>query len=132
MIRIRYLAFLCDDPDGLAGFYKEQLDLEQLGRNNHGDVALTDGYIKFALFALRSDLGEPRMERGLPPLPHQAHVTCDQTPEARARRSRWLAGRSRCQPTRKALRTTPWTEMKRWVWPADLNFLICRSRWRAG
>ena len=49
MARIRYLAFLCDNPDGLAGFYKEQLDLEELGRNNHGDVALTDGYINMAI-----------------------------------------------------------------------------------
>lgn len=67
-----------------------------------------------------------------PPLPHQAHVTCDQTPKARARRIRWLAGRRRCRPARNRLSTTPWTEMKCWVWPADLNLLICRSRWRAG
>ena len=88
MIRIRYLAFLCDDPDGLAGFYKEQLDLEELGRNNHGDVALTDGYIKFALFALRPDLGEPRMERGL----HHLGIEVDDMAELLERYARHRPG----------------------------------------
>ena len=38
---------------------------------------------------------------GLNSIPRQAHVTAVQTPEARARSSRWSAAHNRCRPTRK-------------------------------
>ncbi len=62
----------------------------------------------------------------------QAHVTSDQAKKERARSIRWLAGRSRCRPTRNRFRMTPWTERNRCACASDLNRRICRSRCRVG
>jgi catechol 2,3-dioxygenase-like lactoylglutathione lyase family enzyme len=64
MARLRYLAFLSRDADALARFYVDYFDMTELSRSNTGDVTLTDGFYKFAIFQSRSDLGELKMEIG--------------------------------------------------------------------
>ncbi len=63
--RLRYLAFLSNDPDDTAGFYKRHLGLEELGRSNQGDVSITDGYMNLTFFKLRDDMVEPDRTIGL-------------------------------------------------------------------
>ncbi len=65
MGRIRYLAMLCTDPGGLAGFYSHNFGLEEIGRTPVGDVTLTDGAINLTMIKPRSGLREPRLEIGL-------------------------------------------------------------------
>jgi hypothetical protein len=43
MARIRYLAFLCADPAALAGFYRHNFGLDEIGHSADGDVTLSDG-----------------------------------------------------------------------------------------
>lgn len=62
MARLRYLAFLTADPDGLGRFYCEQFGMTEIGRTNHGDVSLTDGFFRFGIFRLRPELNELRSE----------------------------------------------------------------------
>ena len=63
--RIRYLAFLSDEPGDLADFYARHLDLKELGRSNQGDVSTTDGFFNITFLRRRGDLHESRTERGL-------------------------------------------------------------------
>ena len=63
--RLRYLAFLSNDPDGIAGFYMRHLGLEELGRSNQGDVSITDGYMNLTFLKARDDLIEPDRTIGL-------------------------------------------------------------------
>jgi catechol 2,3-dioxygenase-like lactoylglutathione lyase family enzyme len=65
MIRIRYLAFLCNDAAKLADFYVRYFGLSEMGRNMAGDVSLTDGFMNLSFLQMRASLGEPRMEVGL-------------------------------------------------------------------
>jgi catechol-2,3-dioxygenase len=65
MSRIRYLAMLCAEPAGLAGFYGRSFGLQEIGRTDAGDVTLTDGGFNLTLFKQRPQLHEPRMEMGL-------------------------------------------------------------------
>lgn len=65
LMRLRYLAFLSEDPDRLAGFYRRHFGLEELGRTGEGDIALTDGYANLSFLKIRDGLNEPRMEKGL-------------------------------------------------------------------
>jgi catechol 2,3-dioxygenase-like lactoylglutathione lyase family enzyme len=65
MSRIRYLAVLCAEPAGLAGFYRRSFGLDEIGRTDAGDVTLTDGGFNLTLFKQRRELREPRMEIGL-------------------------------------------------------------------
>lgn len=63
--RIGYLALLCNDPALLAGFYRSQFGLQELGRSPEGDVSLSDGGFNLTLFKNRPALREPHMEAGL-------------------------------------------------------------------
>lgn len=63
--RLRYLAFLTDNPGELADFYLRHLDIEELGRSNHGDVAITDGFFNISFIKRRPELHESRTECGL-------------------------------------------------------------------
>jgi len=79
--RIRYLAFLSDSPDELADFYRRHLELRELGRSNEGDVSITDGYFNLTFLKRRSELREPRTERGL----HHIGIEVDNLAETVAR-----------------------------------------------
>jgi catechol 2,3-dioxygenase-like lactoylglutathione lyase family enzyme len=63
--RIRYLAFLSEDPAKLAEFYCKYLQLQELGRSTPGDMSLTDGFYIITLFKRRPTLKEPHMGLGL-------------------------------------------------------------------
>ncbi|MDX1485214.1 MAG: VOC family protein [Alphaproteobacteria bacterium] len=63
--RMRYLAFLSDDPATLADFYARHFDLDELGRSNSGDVSLTDGFYNLTFLRRREALNEPHTETGL-------------------------------------------------------------------
>jgi catechol 2,3-dioxygenase-like lactoylglutathione lyase family enzyme len=63
--RIGYFAILCNDPARLAGFYRTQFGLTELGRSPEDDVSLTDGGFNLTLFKNRRELHEPRLETGL-------------------------------------------------------------------
>ena len=81
MPRIRYLAMLCADPAGLAGFYRDCFGLEEMGRTDAGDLTLTDGGFNITLFKERPQLHEPRMERGL----HHLGIAVESLEETLAR-----------------------------------------------
>lgn len=81
MPRIRYLAMLCAEPMALAGFYCGCFGLAEMGRSDAGDVTLTDGGFNITLFRERSQLGEPRMERGL----HHLGIAVENLDETLAR-----------------------------------------------
>src|SRR5258707_350310 len=56
--RIGYLALLCNDPAPLAGFYRAQFGLDELGRSPDGDVSLKHvggGYNKVAIQTFYSE-----------------------------------------------------------------------------
>lgn len=63
--RLRYLAFLSNDPDEIAGFYMRHLGLEELGRSNQGDVSITDGYMNLTFLKARDELIELDRSIGL-------------------------------------------------------------------
>ena len=65
MARIRYLAFVSDDPAALAGFYQSNFGMNELGRTPAGDITLTDGGYNITIFKMRKDLHELRMQNGL-------------------------------------------------------------------
>jgi catechol 2,3-dioxygenase-like lactoylglutathione lyase family enzyme len=61
---LRYVAFLADEPDRLADFYRHFLGTEELGRSAAGDVPITDGFYNLTFFKRRPELGEMRMDLG--------------------------------------------------------------------
>lgn len=63
--RIRYLAFLSDEPAALADFYARHLDLDEVGRSKEGDVTVTDGYFNISFLRRRPELHEPHDQVGL-------------------------------------------------------------------
>ena len=63
--RIRYLAYLSDDPAALASFYCRHLDLDELARSADGDVAITDGFFDISFLKRRASLNEPNDRPGL-------------------------------------------------------------------
>lgn len=63
--KLRYLAFIADDPDALGDFYTRHFALDVLGRSDRGDVSLSDGFYNLTFLKNRADLNEPHMERGL-------------------------------------------------------------------
>src|SRR5690348_3422644 len=81
MPRIRYIALLSAAPPALAAYYRESFGLQQLEGSPAGDVALTDGSVKLAIFQLRDALGEARMEPGL----HRLGIAIDNVEEVKAR-----------------------------------------------
>jgi len=81
MARIRYVSALCREPDALAGFYAEYLQMKELSRSSEGDVSLTDGLYNLTLFKNRPALGEFHMNRGL----HHIGLQVEDLGEVRAR-----------------------------------------------
>jgi catechol 2,3-dioxygenase-like lactoylglutathione lyase family enzyme len=81
MARVRYLALLSEGPEVLANFYSRHFGMTRLGASVDGDVSLTDGYLKLALFKIRPDLGEPKNERGL----HHIGIEVDNVETVKAR-----------------------------------------------
>lgn len=65
MATLRYIAFLADEPDRLADFYRRFLGTEELGRSAAGDISVTDGFYNLTFFKRRRELGEMRMDLGL-------------------------------------------------------------------
>ncbi|MBT3791595.1 MAG: hypothetical protein HN658_00710 [Rhodospirillales bacterium] len=63
--RLRYLAYLSEDPDRMADFYTRHLALEELGRSNSGDISLTDGSFNITFLKARDDLDEMDKTIGL-------------------------------------------------------------------
>jgi len=89
MARIRYLALLCVNPAALAGFYRHNFGMDEVGRSAAGDVTMTDGGFNVTLFRNRPELGEPRMEAGL----HHLGVAVDDVDAVVARyRARYPRG----------------------------------------
>ncbi|HTI85304.1 MAG TPA: VOC family protein [Alphaproteobacteria bacterium] len=87
--RIRYLAYLSDNPDELAGFYARHLDLDELGRTPEGDVSVSDGFYNISFLKRRPGLHEPHNEIGL----HHIGLEVDNLDEAvqryRAHNDKW-------------------------------------------
>ena len=81
MARIRYMAAMSRDPDALAGFYTNYLEMKELGRSPDGDVSLTDGLYNLTLFRKRQALGEFHTRRGL----HHIGLQVENLDEVRAR-----------------------------------------------
>ena len=63
--RLRYLAYLSEDPDMMADFYGRNLGVEELGRSNAGDVTVSDGFYNITFLKARDDLDEPDKTIGL-------------------------------------------------------------------
>ncbi len=55
MARLRYIAFLTENPEELSNFYARHLNLDKLGRSNAG-VVWHQGILQFLD---RSNHGEP-------------------------------------------------------------------------
>jgi catechol 2,3-dioxygenase-like lactoylglutathione lyase family enzyme len=81
MVRIRYLAILSENPVRLADFYRRFLHMDELGRSEHGDITLSDGFYNFSIFLKRPALQELGMETGL----HHLGVEVDNIEEVKAR-----------------------------------------------
>lgn len=65
MATLRYIAFLAEEPEKLADFYRRFLGTEELGRSADGDVSITDGFYNLTFFKRRPALGEMKMDLGL-------------------------------------------------------------------
>lgn len=79
--RLRYVAYLTQQPDALAAFYRDRLQLDELARSSDKDVYLTDGCAKLALLRCREDLGESRNQIG----PHHIGFAVDDFEVIKAR-----------------------------------------------
>ena len=79
--RLRYVAFLTEQPDALAAFYRERLQFTEMARSTTKDIFLTDGGAKLALLRSREDLGEARMQIG----PHHIGFAVDDFEVIKAR-----------------------------------------------
>jgi catechol 2,3-dioxygenase-like lactoylglutathione lyase family enzyme len=79
--RVRYLAFLSDDPAVLADFYCRHFRLELLGRSSQGDVSLTDGFYNITFLRRRNELHEPCSPIGV----HHVGIQVDDLAAARDR-----------------------------------------------
>ena len=64
MASIRYIAVMTKDPEKLAGFYKEFLDMREIARSEQGDISLTDSFYNMTLFRIREEFGG-KVEPGL-------------------------------------------------------------------
>ena len=63
--RIRYLAAIAEDPDKLVEYYRTYYGLSVLGRNQDGDVSVTDGFYNLTFLKRRSGMDEDNDEVGL-------------------------------------------------------------------
>jgi len=62
---LKYIAYLCDNPENLAKFYSQFFQTERLVESSAGDISVTDGSFNLTFFKKRPALCEPRMEVGL-------------------------------------------------------------------
>jgi hypothetical protein len=53
MAVLKYVAYLCDNPEELAKFYHRYLQTREIGRSSAGDVSITDGFINLPFFKKR-------------------------------------------------------------------------------
>lgn len=53
--RIRYVAMVSEQPEKLAGFYKQYFSMSELGRSADGDIALTDGFYNLSIVKPRGE-----------------------------------------------------------------------------
>ena len=81
MATLRYIAYLANEPEKLAGFYRRFLGTEELGRSMEGDISITDGYYNLTFFKKRPSLGEMHMELGL----HHIGLQVDDLEEVKGR-----------------------------------------------
>ncbi len=65
MATLRYIAYLCEDPEQQAKFYNIYLQTSEIGRSSEGDITISDGFYNLTLFKKRPELHEVRMELGL-------------------------------------------------------------------
>jgi catechol 2,3-dioxygenase-like lactoylglutathione lyase family enzyme len=79
--RIRYVAYLSDDPARIADFYLRHLDFEEVARSTEGDITLTDGFFNLSFLKRRDGLMEPHTEVGL----HHIGVDVDDIAEVEDR-----------------------------------------------
>lgn len=63
--RVRYIAFMSEDPDKTSDFYARHFGLAEIARSNQGDVSLTDGYMNLTFIKARDELCEPDTRLGL-------------------------------------------------------------------
>lgn len=81
MATLRYVAFLSENPEKIADFYKRFLGTKEIGRSAEGDISLTDGFYNLTFFKKRAALREVRMETGL----HHVGLAVDDLEEVKAR-----------------------------------------------
>src|SRR6187549_838228 len=81
MATLRYIAYLANEPEKLAEFYRRFLGTEELGRSMEGDISITDGYYNLTFFKKRPSLGEMQMELGL----HHIGLQVDDLEEVKGR-----------------------------------------------
>lgn len=79
--KLRYLAYLTEQPDALAAFYGKHLSFGEVTRSPTGDVSLTDGFTKLSLFRTRDDLGEAHLVTG----PHHIGFEVESIEKTKAR-----------------------------------------------
>jgi catechol 2,3-dioxygenase-like lactoylglutathione lyase family enzyme len=55
MVKIKHIALTTSDPGKAATFYKEALDLEEIRRDDKGNVFLSDGEFNMAILKFKTD-----------------------------------------------------------------------------
>ncbi len=55
MAKIRHIALTTKDPNGVAEFYKQAFDMEEVRRSDNGAVFLSDGYINLAILNYKTE-----------------------------------------------------------------------------
>ena len=81
MATLRYIAYLANEPEKLADFYRRFLGTQELGCSADGDISITDGYYNLTFFKKRPSLGEMHMEAGL----HHIGLQVDDLEEVKGR-----------------------------------------------
>ncbi|HXG51995.1 MAG TPA: VOC family protein [candidate division Zixibacteria bacterium] len=81
MAKLRYIAFISENPEKIADFYNRYLGTRELGRSPEGDVSITDGFFNLTFLRKRASLGEPIAEIGL----HHVGVQVESVEEAKGR-----------------------------------------------
>ncbi len=56
--QIRYLAIVSEKPETLAHFYSNYFKMRELGRSDHGDIAVTDGFYNISILKQRDSSEE--------------------------------------------------------------------------
>ena len=55
MVKIKHIALTTSDPSKAATFYKEALDLQEIRRDDKGNVFLSDGEFNMAILKFKTD-----------------------------------------------------------------------------